>query len=205
MPADPVVAPDASQMRRARVHAALRAIEEGTRLDDLTDEEIDTIIDAARDHRTPAPAGDVRVVPVEPTPEMLEAGKGVVAEYDSYSGYEPIAGEAWSAMLAAFPTRDSSAVSGFAEGLREAVIRIARDAHVIGWQAGVGGMETAGAIVSYLAAHQEKIELYFAGKESPIDWPNFTNGGCLTWHAAESGRIVHPSEARAALTEGQQS
>jgi len=38
-------------MRRARVAQALRAIEEGTRLDDLTDDEIDTIIDAATDHR----------------------------------------------------------------------------------------------------------------------------------------------------------
>lgn len=143
MPADPVVAPDASQMRRARVHAALRAIEEGTRLDDLTDEEIDTIIDAARDHRTPATSGDVRdlieylfgtdrnndgprVVDLcftafmsreKPNPEDGEKS-------DWFNDTKPNIDKCIATMkerlLAASPTTDSSAVSGSAEGLRDA-------------------------------------------------------------------------------------
>lgn len=108
-----------------------------------------------------------------------------------------------TATLGIAPTPDSSAVSGSAEGLREAIVKIAHSAHAIGLQAGVGGMETAGAIVSYLAQHQDKIAPFFSGKESPVDWPNFVHGGFLTWHAAEGDRIVHPSEARAALTGGQ--
>lgn len=82
--------------------------------------------------------------------------------------------------------------------LKEAVLQIAKAAHAIGWQAGVGGMETAGAIVSYLAQHQDQIPLFFAGEVSPVDWRDFTHGGCLTWHAQNGGGIVHPADVRAA-------
>lgn len=80
---------------------------------------------------------------------------------------------------------------------REIVLKIAEAAHAIGWQAGVGGMETAGAIVSYLANHQDQIEPFLAGDVSPIDWPDFVGDGCLTWQAKD-GSIVHPSYLREA-------
>ena len=84
-----------------------------------------------------------------------------------------------------------------AELEKRTVIEIAKAAHAIGWQAGVGGMETAGAIVSYLAQHQDQIAPFFSGEASPVDWPDFTNGGCLTWHASKGGKIVHPDDIRA--------
>ena len=77
------------------------------------------------------------------------------------------------------------------------ILQIAQAAHAIGWQAGVGGMETAGGIVSYLAAHPEQIDTFMQNGSTfdlPEDW--FSNG-CLTWHAM-NGKIVHPDEARAA-------
>ncbi len=79
-------------------------------------------------HRTPAPAGDVRVVPVGPTPEMLRAGAAAIEDTDQENvddndvrfwgqPWRPCASAAWSAMLAASPTPDSSAVSGSAEAV----------------------------------------------------------------------------------------
>lgn len=66
----------------------------------------------------------------------------------------------------------------------------------IGFGAGVGEMETAGQIISYLAANPDKIDAFIDGGTFawPLDW--FENG-CLSWHAM-NGRIVRPEEARAA-------
>ena len=50
---------------------------------------------------------------------------------------------------------------------RETIETIAKMAHAIGWQAGVGGMETAGGIVSYLAQHPEHIGAALATACSP--------------------------------------
>ncbi len=77
------------------------------------------------------------------------------------------------------------------------VRQIAQAAHAIGWQAGVGGMETAGGILSYLAAHPEQIEAFTKNGSTfdlPMDW---FEQGCLTW-MTKDGRIIHPDEARAA-------
>lgn len=77
------------------------------------------------------------------------------------------------------------------------ILQIAKAAQAIGIQAGVGGMETAGGIVSYLAAHPEHIDA-FMQKGSTFDLPeDWFSNGCLTWHA-QNGKIVHPAEARAA-------
>jgi len=77
------------------------------------------------------------------------------------------------------------------------VRQVARSAYGIGLQAGVGAMETAGCIISYLAAHPEHIET-FTANGSTIDLPDdWLDGGCLPWQAV-NGNIVHPSEARAA-------
>jgi hypothetical protein len=74
--------------------------------------------------------------------------------------------------------------------------RIAQIAEALSVQAGVGGMETAGAIVSYLAEHPRDIEpcLRFGTSELPTDWLRL---GCLSWHA-QNGSIVRPEFARRA-------
>lgn len=73
----------------------------------------------------------------------------------------------------------------------ETIERIAAAARAIGFQAGVGGMETAGSIVSFLAANPQHIDSFMAGG-SVLDWaPNWHNAGCLTWHGAD-GRIHQP-------------
>lgn len=77
-----------------------------------------------------------------------------------------------------------------------AIERIADIAEAFGHQAGVGGMETAGQVVSYLSAHPDWIGAFMKGGvfALPADW--FEHGR-LTWHAA-NGKVVHPQEARLA-------
>lgn len=79
---------------------------------------------------------------------------------------------------------------------RGAALAIARLTHVaraIAWQAGVGGRETAGAIVSYLATSPDEIEPFVMGTLSPLDFQgDWMRGGCLTWHAA-NGKVVDPA------------
>lgn len=72
--------------------------------------------------------------------------------------------------------------------------RLAEIAEAFAWQAGVGGMETAGSIVSYLAAHPEHIETVLENGplELPIGWHE---QGLLTWHAM-NGKIMTPRDAR---------
>lgn len=74
--------------------------------------------------------------------------------------------------------------------------RVAKIAEAFGHQAGVGGMETAGKLVSYLATHPRDIEplLRFGVFELPMDWHE---QGCLTWHV-QNGQLVRPEEARRA-------
>jgi len=76
--------------------------------------------------------------------------------------------------------------------------RIATIAESFGVEAGIGGMETAGNLISYLATHPRDIEpcLRFGIMELPLDWHE---RGCLTWHS-ETGRVVHPDQARRART-----
>jgi len=61
-------------------------------------------------------------------------------------------------------------------------------------QAGVGGMETAGHLISYLADHPKDLEPWInAGFfELPNDW---ILKGSLTYHA-NNGSVVHPRHAR---------
>ncbi|WP_294355849.1 hypothetical protein [uncultured Sphingomonas sp.] len=78
------------------------------------------------------------------------------------------------------------------------IARIAEIATAVGWQAGVGGMETAGSIVSYLAKHPRDIEpcLRFGVMELPADWHE---RGALTWHR-QDGKVVSPEWVRRART-----
>jgi hypothetical protein len=79
---------------------------------------------------------------------------------------------------------------------RLTIERIAKLAEQFAAEAGVGGMETAGNIVSYLAEHPRDIEpfLRFGVLELPDDWHQ---RGRLTWHA-KNGKIVRPEVARRA-------
>lgn len=74
--------------------------------------------------------------------------------------------------------------------------RIADIAEAFAEQAGVGGTETAGLIISYLAEHPRDVEpcLRFGTFELPHGWPEF---GRLTWLGA-NGKIVRPEVARRA-------
>lgn len=75
---------------------------------------------------------------------------------------------------------------------------LAKAAHAIAWQAGVGGRETAGAIISYLATSPDEIAPFFADKLSPVDFAgDWMRGGCLSWHGAD-GRVWTPEQAAAA-------
>lgn len=86
-------------------------------------------------------------------------------------------------------------------GEQRAIARIVGAARAIGWQAGVGGRETAGAIVSYLATSPDEIAPFVAGELSPIDFAgDWMRGGCLTWHAV-NGKVVSPEDVAAALQE----
>ena len=78
--------------------------------------------------------------------------------------------------------------------------KVVRTADAIGWQAGVGGMETAGALISYLGRFPEKLPAFMADDFSvisdlPTDW---LTQGCLTWHARD-GRLISPEWARRAM------
>jgi hypothetical protein len=82
------------------------------------------------------------------------------------------------------------------EQARLAIERIAHIADAVAYQAGIGGMETAGGIISYLAEHPRDIEpfLRFGIFELPEDW---LRRGCLTFHG-QDGKIWQPNEARRA-------
>lgn len=81
---------------------------------------------------------------------------------------------------------------------RAVIAHIAKVSEAIGWQAGVGGMETAGSIVSYLDSHPEQIDGFLSGKTSIFDWPpSWHEQGRLTWHG-QNGSVVHPEYARQA-------
>lgn len=86
---------------------------------------------------------------------------------------------------------------------RAVIERIAKVAEGIGFHAGVGGCETAGAIVSFLAANPDRIAVFLEdGFLDALEMPNghprdMHLNGCLTWHRRD-GRVVSPAEARAA-------
>lgn len=82
-----------------------------------------------------------------------------------------------------------------AEQATEVIAFIAKVSSNIAWQAGVGGMETAGSIISYLAKHPEHVEQFLIDG-SVLDWPiGWHEQGCLTWHGTD-GNIHDPETAR---------
>lgn len=73
---------------------------------------------------------------------------------------------------------------------------IAEVAAAVGWQANVGASETAGLIVSVLAANPEQIGRFMEeGSELFIDGTMRAENGCLS-HRAINGQIVEPTKLR---------
>lgn len=79
---------------------------------------------------------------------------------------------------------------------QEVIQHIAKVAAAVGSQANVGGMETAGAILSYLAEHPRDLEPFMNGGifELPAD---LHMHGRLTWHGRD-GKLHTPEHARRA-------
>lgn len=78
----------------------------------------------------------------------------------------------------------------------EVIKRIAEVSHAIGWQAGVGASETAGTIISVLAANPQIIDRFLSdGAGLFIDGPISLDAanGCLTY-LARNGEILSPAE-----------
>lgn len=79
---------------------------------------------------------------------------------------------------------------------QEVIEHIADLADAVGGQANVGGMETAGAILSYLAEHPNDLEPFMNGGffELPADMHMH---GRLTWMGRD-GKLHRPEHARRA-------
>jgi len=94
--------------------------------------------------------------------------------------------------IAAWNTRPSMQVDAAPDAL--AVInRIAEVSSAFACQAGVGGMETAGSIISFLATNPQRIHDFMSGG-SIIDWPiSWQRAGCLSWQGMD-GKIHWPGE-----------
>jgi len=78
----------------------------------------------------------------------------------------------------------------------DVIKRIAEVATAIGWQANVGASETAGSIISVLAANPQIIDRFLAdGAGAFIDGPISLDAvnGCLTYYA-QTGEILSPTE-----------
>ena len=70
---------------------------------------------------------------------------------------------------------------------------IAKVSRIIGAQAGVGAMETAGSIVSFLAANPHYLD-DFLTNGSVLDWPfSWHSAGALSWQGMD-GKIHWPGE-----------
>lgn len=84
----------------------------------------------------------------------------------------------------------------------DTIKRIADVAEAIAFQAGIGGCEMAGAIVSYLAEHPDDVDRFIEGGSEfmlEIDARQLHSQGRLTWYRAGDGKIVTPQELRISL------
>lgn len=85
---------------------------------------------------------------------------------------------------------------------KDTIMKIAQVAEAVGWRAGVGGCETAGAIISYLSANPDRIEAFMQDglldALAPGGEPRDMHlNGRLTWHRM-NGDVVAPADMRAA-------
>ncbi len=72
--------------------------------------------------------------------------------------------------------------------------RLARTAESVGYQAGVSATETAGQIISFLAAHPDWLGAFMKGGWYALP-ECFWERGCLSWQAI-NGDIVTPEDYR---------
>jgi len=76
----------------------------------------------------------------------------------------------------------------------QTIRRIAEVANAVAFQAGVGGMEIAGQIVSILARHPERVETFLRdGWEVEDDFIAHAENGCLTFFN-QAGKVITPAE-----------
>lgn len=96
-------------------------------------------------------------------------------------------------------------VEAFRLGVLSFVRELALASDTFAGMAGVGGVETAGGLISYLAANPEKIDLFMrhgihglmdAAPGGPRD---FHAKGCLTWHRMGDGKVTTPQDLRIGL------
>lgn len=74
--------------------------------------------------------------------------------------------------------------------------RVHEVAAAVSWQAGVGGVETAGFIVSCLAANPEHLDRFMAeGAELVLDGTIAPENGGLNYYSSK-GALVDPAERR---------
>lgn len=83
---------------------------------------------------------------------------------------------------------------------QKTILWIAEVAAAVGWQAGVGASETAGMIVSCLAARPELIERFMTeGSSLLVEGEILPDKGKLTFHRID-GKVTTPQELRSAMT-----
>lgn len=96
-------------------------------------------------------------------------------------------------------------VEAFRLGVIQMVREIAVASDMMADMAGVGGVETAGAVISYIANHPEKIDLFMARgvaglmDDAPGGPRDLHAHGCLTWHRKD-GKVTTPQDLRISLT-----
>lgn len=80
----------------------------------------------------------------------------------------------------------------------QVILHIAKVAEAVGWQAGVGASETAGMIISSLAAKPDLIDRFLRdGSGLLVSGEIGPEQGCLTFHRAD-GAVTTPEELRMA-------
>ena len=83
---------------------------------------------------------------------------------------------------------------------QKTILWIAQVAEAVGRQAGVGGSETAGMIISCLAARPELIERFMVeGSSLLVEGEILPDKGLLTFHRID-GKVTTPQELREAMT-----
>jgi hypothetical protein len=86
----------------------------------------------------------------------------------------------------------------------ELISKIASYCNDFAWMAGVGGLETAGSVISYLAAHPEHTATFLDGGFPALmdvcgDPRDLFAHGCLTFHRAKDGKVTTPEDLRASI------
>ena len=110
-----------------------------------------------------------------------------------------------AAAIRAYEIADAMLAEGTKPDALAFLSHVAKVSAAVGFQAGVGASEMAGAIISYLAAHPEELGAFMAG--GFFDLAGGEPGvrhhveGCLSWQGMD-GAVYYPEEVRAKLASG---